>query len=157
VHDASEFLASFWLGNLPVDPFRLARLNGVRVVDAKFPNGSISGALLKEFGKRPRALLNIRDAPTHRRFTLAHELGHFVWNGDAEGEYERVDYRDHLSSTGRYIEEIYANTFAACVLMPEPHVRAMHEEGTFDWEMAERFGVSVEAIRFRLSDLGLSL
>jgi Zn-dependent peptidase ImmA (M78 family) len=143
------------LGNLPVDPFRLARLNGVRVIDTKFPSRSISGALLKEPGERPCALLNIRDAPTHRRFTLAHELGHFVWNGDAEGEYERVDYRDYLSSMGRYIEEIYANAFAACVLMPERNIRAMCDEGAFAWEMARQFDVSEEAIEYRLSNLGL--
>jgi Zn-dependent peptidase ImmA (M78 family) len=68
-----------------------------------------------------------------------------------------VDLRSGLSSEGIDEDEIYANKFAACLLMPEGEVRRMHSEGMVDWEMAIRFAVSREAIQFRLKDLGLGV
>jgi Zn-dependent peptidase ImmA (M78 family) len=155
--DAHRFLSRFWLGRIPVDPFQLARQNGLKVINTTFADNSIAGALRKEFGRRPEILLNERDGRARQRFTCAHELGHYVWNGEGDdGEYQRIDHRDSLSSTGVYIEEVYANVFAAEVLMPEQHVRVMCAEDLFDWEMAQRFAVSRQVIRYRLRSLGLA-
>jgi Zn-dependent peptidase ImmA (M78 family) len=145
------------LGRIPVDPFQLARANGLKVIHTRFTDDSIAGALYKKPGRRPEILLRALDGEARRRFTCAHELGHFTWNGDDEGEYERVDRRDTLSTEGAWVEEVYANTFAAAVLMPEQHIRAMHEEGLFDWEMAKRFGVSKQAVAYRRRGLALTL
>ena len=100
-------------------------------------------------------MLNPNDGPNRRRFTCAHEIGHYVRRSEKAEEYTTVDLRSGLSSEGTDQEEIYANKFAACLLMPDSEVRRLSAEGMVDWEMAIRFGVSREAIQFRLRDLGL--
>jgi Zn-dependent peptidase ImmA (M78 family) len=114
-----------------------------------------SGALIKERYQVPEIVVNDGDGKLRQRFTCAHELGHYVRRGD-EDEYQRIYYRNEASTEGRYPEEVFANEFAGCLLMPEGNVRALHGEGLFDWEMAERFVVSRGAMQRRLRRLGLS-
>lgn len=114
------------------------------------------GALIKSYGRVPRIVVNASNSRARQRFTCAHELGHYARRGDKEEQYETVDYRSAASIDRRYPQEIYADEFAACVLMPEAEVRALHEEGLFDWEMAKRFAVSRTAMQCRLRRLGLS-
>jgi len=54
-------------------------------------------------------------------------------------------------------DEIYANEFAACLLMPEEEVKGLRELGMDDLEMALHLKVSRQAIQFRLKNLGLEL
>ncbi len=152
--DADRILASVWGGWIPVDPVRIARGLGIRVVDAPLDN-SVSGALVKEQGQDATILLNAGDSPNRKRFTCAHEIGHFVRRREQPDEYEYVDYRADLASTGSDAEEVYANQFAASLLMPESEVRAAHRAGLDDLDMAIRFGVSREAMQYRLRNLGL--
>jgi len=60
------------------------------------------------------------------------------------------------SSTGLDPEEVYANEFAASLLMPEDKVRSCVETGMGDLEMAIRFKVSREAMQNRLANLDLT-
>lgn len=143
-----------WRGLVPIDPVSIARRAGVRVVDAALDDNTM-GALVKEPGQDPTIMINEKDSLNRRRFTCAHELGHYVRRSDQTREYTTVDLRSGLSSEGTDEEEIYANAFAACLLMPESEVLRMHGEGMFDWEMAIRFDVSREALQFRLRDLNL--
>jgi Zn-dependent peptidase ImmA (M78 family) len=152
--DASRLLAQAWRGLIPIDPVFVARRAGVRVVDAGLDDNTM-GALVKEPGQDPTIMINQADSLNRRRFTCAHELGHYVRRSDQTGEYTTVDLRSGLSSEGTDQEEIYANEFAACLLMPESEVRRLHGEGMVDWEMAMRFAVSREAMQFRLRDLKL--
>ncbi len=48
-----------------------------------------------------------------------------------------------------------ANRFAAALLMPDSAVTDMAGEGLSPAQMAQRFGVSVEAMEIRLQELGL--
>jgi len=48
-----------------------------------------------------------------------------------------------------------ANRFAAALLMPDSAVTDMAGEGLSPAQMAQRFGVSVEAMDIRLQELGL--
>jgi Zn-dependent peptidase ImmA (M78 family) len=134
---------------------RISRRIGLNIVEAEL-KGSIMGALIKTHGCSAKIVLNARDHVNRRRFTCAHELGHYIRYSDDAEEYERVAYRNELSSRGTYPEEVYANEFAACLLMPELEVRRLCVEQAFEWEMAELFGVSREAVRFRLDGLGLN-
>jgi Zn-dependent peptidase ImmA (M78 family) len=52
-------------------------------------------------------------------------------------------------------EEIYANEFAACLLMPEEEVKRMDKEGLDAFDMAIAFGVSRDAMQFRIKNLNL--
>lgn len=139
---------------VPVDPVKVARALGIQVVDAPLDD-SISGALIKERGKDPRIVLNSKDSANRRRFTCAHELGHFVKRSDQPDEYEYIDYRDGRSSTGVDHDERYANSFAASLLMPEREVRRLEDEGLSELEMALRLGVSRDAMHYRLKNLQL--
>jgi Zn-dependent peptidase ImmA (M78 family) len=152
---AGELLEECWDGSLPIDPVRVAQTLGVKVLDAPL-NDDVSGALVKEKNADPSILLNASDSKNRKRFTCAHELGHFIRRADEPEKYEYVDYRDERSSTGTVEEERFANGFAANLLMPELLVKSFHDQKLPDFRMARMFGVSQEAMHFRLKNLGLS-
>jgi hypothetical protein len=154
--DAERIRGDTWGTRFPVDPVQIARQLGMDVLDAPL-SPSVSGALVKEPGQDPTILLNAIDSPNRQRFTCAHEIGHFVkrFNEDAD-DYEYVDLRGPLAGAGLDAEEIYANAFAASLLMPEAEVRKLHREGRTALEMALYFDVSQEAMLYRLKNLGLS-
>ena len=116
---------------------------------------NVQGALIKEQGRDPQIVLNESDSTNRRRFTCAHEIGHFVRRGEALEEYEYIDFRDTASSTGHDPEERYANQFAASLLMPEEIARQFDRDGLSEVEMAVRFGVSREAMHYRLQALNI--
>lgn len=133
----------------------IARRLGIDVYETKLPK-NVSSALIKAYGEDPTIALSSRDSSNRKRFSCAHELGHFVSRIDAPEEYEYIDYRDQRSSTGQDQDEVYANSFAAALLMPEHEVRRLKEEGYSEVEMAWGFDVSLEALVNRLSFLRLS-
>ncbi len=153
--DAQRLLATVWDGELPIDPVRIARQLGILVLDAQLDD-NVSGALVKEIGHDPTILLNASDSPNRKRFTCAHELGHFVRRPDNPDSYEYVDLRNSLSATGLSLEEVYANNFAACLLMPEEDVKRLWNEGLREPELVVRFDVSQDAMHYRLANLGLA-
>ena len=59
------------------------------------------------------------------RFTLAHEIGHYVLHKDIIRSITTLgQWKDYLlgQGTGRAIYEIQANDFAGCLLMPAPKI-----------------------------------
>jgi Zn-dependent peptidase ImmA (M78 family) len=152
--DAKRVLAEVWGDGLPVDPVRIARSLGIKVLTARL-DPDVSGALVKELQQDPVILLNAGDSSNRQRFTCAHEIGHFVKRSDTPEEYEYIDRRDALSAMGRDSDEIYANQFAASLLMPAEAVRRLTHAGLSDLQLALRFDVSLEAMQYRLRNLGL--
>lgn len=140
---------------LPVDPVQIARRLGVRVQVARL--GSISGEIEKRRDADAVISINFDEAPTRQRFTCAHELGHYIKRTEEnpDDDFEFRDNRDAMSSAGTDEDEIYANRFAAALLMPEREVRTQHTQRTPLWLMAKQFGVSTEAMGHRLKTLGL--
>jgi Zn-dependent peptidase ImmA (M78 family) len=65
---------------------RIARGLGIDVLDAQL-DVSVSGALVKERDQDPSIVLNWIDHPNRKRFTCAHEIGHFVRRKDQPDEY----------------------------------------------------------------------
>ena len=155
--DAERLLLTVWCSpdKIPVDPVLIARGLGIEVVNAELA-ANVSGALVKRTGQDPIVLVNSKDSANRRRFTCAHELGHFVRRSDQLDEYQYTDLRSDLAATGQDPEEIYANAFGACLLMPERMVRRLRGLGLNDWELALRFGVSREAMQHRLGNLRLA-
>lgn len=151
---AMEVLEECWDGNLPIDPVRIARSFGIRALKGSLDE-DVAGALVKKEGADPVIVLNDEDSRNRKRFTAAHELGHYVRRSDEPSKYEYVDYRDERSSTGTLEEERFANSFAASLLMPRAAVEALHADDMPDFRMAKRFGVSREAMHYRLDNLGL--
>ncbi len=100
-----------------------------------------------------RVVINAAEPRPRRRFTLAHELGHWVCqvlDGRVAPVYCRA--ADLAPDADRSLER-EANVFAAELLMPEPLVRATFAGSV--GECGETFGVSEEAMHWRLYNLGL--
>jgi Zn-dependent peptidase ImmA (M78 family) len=161
--DAQQILEKVWIVgpreyvHLPVDPFYIAQQLGIRVfTDARLEN-DVSGMLVKRPGyDDPEIVLNAHDSRNRQRFTCAHELGHYnkrTQDGDL-GEWNFVDRRDALAATGKNPDEIYANQFAAALLMPAPLVKKRAKTNEIS-TLAFEFGVSADAMTFRLKNLGL--
>lgn len=147
----------------PVDVERLARQEGLRVVEEQLES-EISGMLYRE-GGRAIILINQNDAPVRKRFSIAHELGHYHLHTSTSVFVDRrVRFRDSNSSQGTIKEEIEANNFAAELLMPESFVlqEAMRLRGRrfplsdeeLIEELAKIFEVSRQAMEVRLANLG---
>jgi Zn-dependent peptidase ImmA (M78 family) len=153
--DAARILASVWQRGFPVDPVVIANALGVEVKDATLRE-NIAGAIVKERGQDAVILVNAVDHPNRKRFTCAHELGHFVMHERKPDSYEYVDLRDALASLGTDEHERYANSFAAALLMPESEVARLVDEGRSQTEMSYHFGVSQEAMYYRLKNLNLA-
>lgn len=109
-------------------------------------------------------------APRRRRFTITHELGHWVMHRSAsslEPVYCRdVSVREDTGPKGTDAAgttamlnypppELEANQFAAAMLMPRDLVLAQRRPSTVDeeYDLARVFGVSREAFRRRLWSL----
>ena len=97
-----------------------------------------------------------RQSPGRRRFTVAHEIGHWICHferGRFEPQYCRSE--DIGVGIGR-TREREANAFASQLLMPEALVRREAEALRLNVHaLARRFDVSLPAMKVRLSQLSL--
>ena len=161
-NDARQLLQSAWEPDpdpgsilIPVNPFAIAQRLGLKAFTAGLSEG-VSGVLVKRVGEDPEIYVHASDSPNRQRFTCAHELGHYVKRSAAGDEaWEYVERRDLLASQGTDPEEIYANRFAASLLMPRQAVEDRRKEGQNAAVLAGEFGVSADAMNYRLVNLGL--
>ena len=111
-----------------------------------------SEAALEPMGDGRAIVLNGDGVAGRRRFTIAHEIGHFVLHP----ERCRPERGGAVNEAGR-LEEREADSFAAELLMPEHLVReAVREHGLDATRLADRFEVSRKAMLTRLRSLGLA-
>jgi Zn-dependent peptidase ImmA (M78 family) len=155
--EAEQILRNAWDRRpLPVDPIQIARQLGIKVYTAGLGEG-VAGMLRKRQGLDPEIFVNGNDSLNRQRFTVAHELGHYVKHVAAgEENWEHVDYRDALSGQGTSSDEVFANQFAASLLMPKDEVIRLRRQGYGPAALALEFGVSEEAMNFRLANLKLA-
>lgn len=139
----------------PVDPVFIAQQLGVKVYRSVLGPG-VSGLLVKRPFQDPEIHLNAEDSETRQRFTCAHELGHYIKRASTDdGEaWEWIDRRDTLSAQGTDANEVYANSFAANLLMPTGDVRRLAKRMSAE-ALAVEFEVSLEAMNNRLAALHL--
>ena len=160
---AQKLLENTWLSRhqddpFPVDPIAIAKVLGIKVFEAGLPD-EVSGLLVKHPGKDPEIHLQMNDSLNRRRFTCAHELGHYVARSSAsdfdDSEWGYVDRRSPLTAEGIEPGEIFANQFAAALLMPRDAVMSLVHDNENAVMMAVGFGVSSDAMNFRLDNLRL--
>jgi Zn-dependent peptidase ImmA (M78 family) len=112
--------------------------------------------------------VNSLHAAVRQRFTIAHEIGHYVLHRRRRFIDEVwVDYRDERASAGTYKQEVEANGFAAELLMPEDLVKrslgrlidsGLELSGSdVAASLADEFDVSTEAMSHRLTNLAINL
>jgi Zn-dependent peptidase ImmA (M78 family) len=149
---------------VPVPIERVAEGLKLRVEPANLGN-DVSGVLVVADGQGTIGY-NIDHSEVRYRFSIAHEIGHFMLHQTRGPIFIDKSYtiylRDENSSSGEHRQEIQANQFAAALLMPEPLIRdalASHgidlADGTALFTLAERFNVSAQAMTFRLVNLGI--
>ncbi|MDX6654081.1 MAG: hypothetical protein QOH18_791 [Solirubrobacterales bacterium] len=154
VEDAARLLKTTYRLRAPVDPIAIAQELGIQVAEAELDRDMLGGLVMKP-GEEPEIFMNQLDLLIRRRFTCALELGHYVRSSPAINEYSRVDRRGDRSQSEQDPETVYAEEFAACLLLPARDVKVMTELGVDELEMALRFQVSREIVQRRLNDLGL--
>jgi Zn-dependent peptidase ImmA (M78 family) len=152
--DAARLLKTTYRLRAPVDPIAIAQELGIQVAEAELDRDMLGGLVVKP-GEDPEIFMNQLDLLIRRRFTCALELGHYVRSSPAINEYSRVDRRGDRSQSEQDPETVYAEEFAACLLLPARDVKVMTELGVDELEMALRFQVSREIVQRRLNDLGL--
>lgn len=158
---AGQVLQENGLESIPVNLLDLAEKQGIGAFNAKFFDDSLVGLIAKK-GDNVTLLVKQSDGPARKRFTIAHELGHyFLHLLSSEGEF--VDGEVNLfrvppeegGRTEEHRKEAQANMFAAALLMPEEAVRKELKRIRSVKAMARRFNVSVEAMGLRVAQLGL--
>lgn len=143
----------------PIDPVHIARDLGINTYSVKLDN-SLSGLIAKSSkDEAPEIFLNSEHAPVRQRFTCAHELGHYFHNLTKSGPRMEsyVHRRDARSACGTHHEEIYANQFAASLLMPEELVKDLLAEYRSPVRVAKELQVSLDALNHRMKNLNIRL
>jgi Zn-dependent peptidase ImmA (M78 family) len=140
---------------------RIISTRGI-TIDPSASLGDVSGLVLRRGGEIIIGV-NKKQAPARQRFTLAHELAHALLHPGKEVRFDkdfRVNLRSEASGLGVDVEEIEANFFAACLLMPRRFLQADPEAALVDVEdaqavarLAKRYGVSAHAMSIRLGNL----
>ena len=98
--------------------------------------------------------VNAKHSEVRRRFTIAHEIAHFLLHRDLIGDGITEDglYRSGLSDA----VELEANGLAAEILMPKALIREILRGGSRGIsELADKFNVSDQTMELRLMSLGL--
>ena len=139
--------------NAPIDVMAIARELGVNVWAMHMP-ANISGKIFRDSlngGVSSFSIaVNDMEHPLRQRFTIAHEIAHFVLHRSQLEAGDLIDdtmYRSGLSTR----EEVAANQLAAQILMPMELIKKLIGEGINDVQaLARRFQVSLPAMKIRL-------
>jgi Zn-dependent peptidase ImmA (M78 family) len=162
IDDAERFAHKAWQTlklEPPVDVIKVAERLGIHIYYEQFAE-EIDGLYLLVPGAPPVIAINnsYLKPPGRQRFTTAHEIGHHLL-GRRLASHSRIFSLDSLKTRKTLIERA-CDRFAALLLMPEHLVRKWFDELSSNPShrvaiMAERFGVSLWAMRVRLKELEL--
>ena len=147
--------------SIPVNLESLARQLGIRLVRTPLDD-SICGCI-ERTADGWRLIVNAEHSRSRQRFTIAHELGHFVLHATALGDgtndtrkYRATPAARAYNHTLDARHEREANQFAASLLMPAAKVRQFQQvmQANDPGHLAELFQVSRGAMEIRLEELG---
>lgn len=137
---------------LPVKIGGIANSFGISVKSSTL-NAGISGEIKRD-GNGYVIRVNRHDVKARQRFTLAHEIAHFLLHKEliGDGIVDDILYRSSLSDK----IEAQANRLAADILMPMPYINKKMEElkRYREEERIEKIAflleVSITALKYRL-------
>jgi Zn-dependent peptidase ImmA (M78 family) len=161
-----SLLLEMEITSVPVDLERICDRLGI-LVRRENLNGDISGFLYRK-DDHAAIVVNRRQQHARQRFTIAHELGHYLL--DQKRDEIHVDrafvlkFRRDSAGAGSDPDETQANAFAAALLMPkrllQEDMTAYERSGLIDdttiLVLAEKYGVSVQALIIQLNTIGLA-
>jgi hypothetical protein len=121
------------------------------------PGQSLSGLLLPSLGEIWVNEWEGRQWPGRRRFTIGHEVGHWVMHApSAKGIFCRsqtVQPENDGPAVPSIEEE--AQVFSAALLMPTHLIDVLYGEAPDVDRLCTQFGVTKKAMTRRLSDMGV--
>jgi Zn-dependent peptidase ImmA (M78 family) len=150
-------LAKFWdiFADAPVQVGLIAERLGLEVLSLTLST-EISGLIRRKANGSYEIHVNNTDAAVRQRFTVCHEIAHYLLHRgliDAEGITDNILYRSKLTNR----QEAEANKLGAAILLPWPKVTEWHQErfgGPPNKEnidqIASAFRASSLAVGFRL-------
>lgn len=148
---AREVLQENYIQEPPVDVYEIARNYGIKIVVEDFPDDyeNVAGFINIEDG-RPVMYVNASDPENRKKFTVAHELGHWLLHEDAirEDPTKTVLFRVPLGRPNKDPLESEANAFAAELLVPMDFFEKLQSRKD-NQELADVFKVSAEVIGYR--------
>lgn len=150
-HTAKKIWQNLCLISPPVPILEVADFFGLTIQGASFEEyPDISGVLDLEEHK---IYLNEKDSPEHKRFTIAHEIGHWALHKD-QLQYNpnmAIYYRRPIGGESD-AKEKEANCFAASLLVPLELLKELSVKFSIK-DLAQIFAVSTQVIRYRLKSL----
>lgn len=152
---AALVLQHHWNQQLPVRVDLIAQRMGVKLFPRsgmRYSGHFFSADDTQNQSGQPAIVFNTDDSSARQRFTIAHELGHYVLgHGTSPRDTSKV-----LDGPVGSPNERAANQFAAHLLMPADAVRMMTSQGHASTDaLAKIFGVSAVAMGYRLVNLRL--
>ena len=126
----------------------IASVVGVDLPDDK----RLSGLLLEDRGIVLVDSSEVEKWPNRRRFTIAHELGHYILHR------KNPEYLASPGGSGLPIVEAEAHAFAAALLMPAALLRPAADSCDGDWsQLLDPFLTTNAAVERRLRTLGYNV
>lgn len=137
--------------------FKNPNQSGVIAVDSALPE-------INELFKTGRIILvNENDSTAHQRFTIAHELAHYIFDYDEVSQPKY--YKPYLTTEKKDETELRANRFAAELLMPTEDFSAKFDElkekqgDLFSLpnaitQLSQYFDAPVTSVELRLQETG---
>ena len=141
---------------VPVAVEELPRILSIKFKEVHLPE-SISGMIEKD-GNSYLISVNANDPRQRQRFTLAHEIGHYMLHRHLIGDGLDDDRAYRSTDKGKYRntkigpkEETEANKFAVGLLMPDALIKQHRDKNADNIEdMAKLFKVSKQTMAIRL-------
>ena len=162
IEEANLLLKKFNVNEPPIDVDFIAKEIGIDLFYEYLPD-DISGILNIEQNKKPIIIINSEHHKNRKRFSIAHEIGHYILHKNNGIHIDKKSFlRDNKSSQALYSIEIEANKFAAELLMPIELLKKEIEniEDIIDFEediiseLAKKFEVSTTAMGIKFQSLG---
>ncbi len=141
----------------PLDIRKVAsEIFGIEILEQDLGR-EVSG-FLERIGTKWKIYLNKYENESRKRFTIAHELGHFIFHRPQYANrdislYDQIFFRDENTLLPREKE---ANIFASNLLMPEDLFKRYVASGNNTIsKLADKFQLSTSAVKYRAYKLGM--
>lgn len=140
----------------PIDVLKIAMAYGIQVFSDTDFSESDNGFIGVSDEGVYEIVINDCHPVVRKRFTLAHEIAHFLFDKDYLDIHKSIDRDGNPKDVSYRYREIRANKFASALLMPEDKfIDIFVKKDTCLDKVADYFLVSKDATKFRAMNLGL--
>ncbi|WP_084640185.1 ImmA/IrrE family metallo-endopeptidase [Kaistia adipata] len=148
----------------PVNIEAIIRGMGIELDKKADLDEEIAGQLAKLPDGKFKISINKSDTYYRQRFTMAHELGHYLLHAHLIGDgvddskaYRSVPTGQFYNEAITRLEETQANQFASRLLLPKSVVTKLARVGATIKDISVQLQASIPATQIRLSALGYTV